>query len=357
MSSQFKLGLGFWVLSSICFTVQSKCSRGCDLAFGSYYVWPQSNLTFIAEVSNESINDILSYNREIPNQDSVQSYTRIYIPFSCDCINGEFLGHVFRYNVRSGDTYIRVAEKYYANLTTADWVARFNSYDPNRIPDTNATLNVTVNCSCGDSRVSKEYGLFVTYPLRPNETLESIVAQTNLTADVIMSYNPNSNFRAGSGLIYIPGKGLSTGAIAGVSVACIVVVLSLGGCLYFGIYKNKKVQNTVMVSTAPVGQSRHAAHASGGPEAAGSTGFAGASPRLTGITVDKSVEFSYEELAKATKDFSIANKIGQGGFGAVYYAELRGEKAAIKKMDMQASREFLAELKEVFDCPLVCVVC
>ena len=50
-----------------------------------------------------------------------------------------------------------------------------------------------------------------------------------------------------------------------------------------------------------------------------------ASPRLTGITVDKSVEFSFEELAKATNGFSISNKIGQGGFGTVYYAELRDE--------------------------------
>lgn len=39
------------------------------------------------------------------------------------------------------------------------------------------------------------------------------------------------------------------------------------------------------------------------------------------------------------------NKIGRGGFGAVYYAELRGEKTAIKKMDVQASTEFLCELK------------
>ncbi|KAI7732262.1 hypothetical protein M8C21_028419, partial [Ambrosia artemisiifolia] len=65
---------------------------------------------------------------------------------------------------------------------------------------------------------------------------------------------------------------------------------------------------------------------------------------LASITVDKAVEFSYEELSKATNDFSIGYKIGQGGFGAVYYAELRGEKAAIKKMDMLASKEFLAEL-------------
>uniref|UniRef100_A0A7N2R5H8 Protein kinase domain-containing protein n=1 Tax=Quercus lobata TaxID=97700 RepID=A0A7N2R5H8_QUELO len=67
--------------------------------------------------------------------------------------------------------------------------------------------------------------------------------------------------------------------------------------------------------------------------------------RRNGITMDKSVEFSYEELAIATDDFSLNNKIGQGGFGSVYHAELRGEKAAIKKMDMQASKEFLSELK------------
>lgn len=46
---------------------------------------------------------------------------------------------------------------------------------------------------------------------------------------------------------------------------------------------------------------------------------------LVGITVDKSVEFTYEELARATDDFSLAYKIGGGGFGIVYYAELRGE--------------------------------
>jgi len=66
---------------------------------------------------------------------------------------------------------------------------------------------------------------------------------------------------------------------------------------------------------------------------------------VPGITVDKSVEFSYEELFNATEGFSISNEIGKGGFGVVYYAEIRGEKAAIKKMNVQATHEFLAELK------------
>ncbi|KAH9318886.1 hypothetical protein KI387_020655, partial [Taxus chinensis] len=66
---------------------------------------------------------------------------------------------------------------------------------------------------------------------------------------------------------------------------------------------------------------------------------------IADITVDKSVDFSLQELAESTNGFSIANKIGEGGFGVVYYAELRGEKVAIKKMDMQATKEFFAELK------------
>jgi hypothetical protein len=37
------------------------------------------------------------------------------------------------------------------------------------------------------------------------------------------------------------------------------------------------------------------------------------------------VEFSYEELANATNGFSVANKIGEGGFAVVFYGEIRGQ--------------------------------
>ncbi|MED6169585.1 Chitin elicitor receptor kinase 1 [Stylosanthes scabra] len=71
----------------------------------------------------------------------------------------------------------------------------------------------------------------------------------------------------------------------------------------------------------------------------------GAYGNIIGESVEKSAKFSYEELANATDNFSLENKIGQGGFAEIYYAELNGEKAAIKKMDKKASKEFLAELK------------
>ncbi|KAJ9551717.1 hypothetical protein OSB04_015762 [Centaurea solstitialis] len=370
------LNLGFLfaafllLLSSIA-SIQSTCNRGCDLALASYYVESGDELTSISQYTNtEDINDIIRYNPDtIPNEFSIPSFIRINIPFSCDCIHGEFLGHVFSYDIRAEDTYTVIAERRYANLTTVEWIRRFNSYDPNLIPDT-GRVNVTVNCSCGDGLVSKGYGLFVTYPLRPGESLDTVSSAANLSSDLIRRYNPDANFS--SGLVYIPGRdengkypplrkrynlflktwlfffadiyncyyhfnkpssilvifcssgGLSGGAIGGITVAVVAGVLLLIGGLYYGFYSKKEPEDSSALIKNPQAQLMQ---------------------DVQGVTVDKSMEFSYEELSKATDDFSLANKIGQGGFGAVYYAELRGKKAAIKKMDMEASREFLAELK------------
>ncbi|XP_073036484.1 chitin elicitor receptor kinase 1-like [Primulina eburnea] len=327
-----------------------RCSRGCVLALASYYMWPGSNLSYLNQVTGVPIPTILSYNPQIHNQDSVLAGTRTNIPFRCDCIGGEFLGHVFTYDVVSGNNYKTIAEQYYSNLTTVQLLTGFNSYPDFNIPDT-GQLNVTVNCSCGDKDVSKDYGLFVTYPLRPGESLESVAQASNLISTLVRSYNPTANFSDGTNVVYIPGKdqngsypplnsrsGLSGRIIAGISVAGVVGVLLFSGCLYIGYQRKKNATRIRLVSGVSEGGTF--IHASDSP-----VNRDGTSHGLTGVTVDKSVEFSYEELASATSDFDIANKIGEGGFGSVYYAELRGEKAAIKKMDMQASREFLAELK------------
>ena len=209
--------LGFLVLLLVLFSVfssiaESACSKGCDLALASYYVWNGSNLTFISQMLQSNLNivpnTIVSYNQlTIPNQDSVKDDIRVNVPFPCDCIDGEFLGHVFEYSVQTGDTYGKVATQWYANLTSAEWLQKRNSYPADNIPDTNAKLNVTVNCSCGDSLVSKDYGLFITYPLRPEDTVQSIASATNLSVALLQSYNPGVNFSNGSGLVYIPGKG------------------------------------------------------------------------------------------------------------------------------------------------------
>ncbi|KAJ6338757.1 hypothetical protein OIU76_008251 [Salix suchowensis] len=355
-----KFGFGFLLLLLLCYSIESKCNKGCDLALASYYVQQGDTLTSIAKLMNSSIlqsesidfNTILSYNPQVTNKDSVAAFIRINIPFPCDCINGEFLGHFFSYAVTTGDTYGKVAANY-SGLTTISSLRRFNSYPENNIPDT-GVLSVSVNCSCGDASVSKDYGLFMTYPLQPNDTLASIANETNMTQSLLQSYNVGFDFN-GSGVAYIPAKdlngsyrplksstGIAGGVVAGISIAAVAGALLLAVFIYVRFYRKKKVKGAILLSSSQELSPRTVqVPGSNSNKTVDATGPQG----LTGLTVDKSVEFSYEELAKATDDFSLANKIGQGGFGAVYYAELRGEKAAIKKMDMQASKEFFAELK------------
>lgn len=201
----------FFSLTSIFLGAESKCSETCNLALASYYIQDGSNLTYISTILKSQLvsspDDIVSYNKDkIPNKDSVPSDIRLNVPFPCDCIEGEFLGYNFLYDVETGDTYERIARTNFANLTTVDWLQKFNSYPPNNIPDT-GTLNVTINCSCGNRDVSKDYGLFITYPLMPGQTLQSVAQEVNLDTGLLQRYNPSVNFNQGSGLVYIPGKG------------------------------------------------------------------------------------------------------------------------------------------------------
>ncbi|XP_039853524.1 chitin elicitor receptor kinase 1-like isoform X6 [Panicum virgatum] len=136
-------------------------------------------------------------------------------------------------------------------------------------------------------------------------------------------------------------NGGSVGVIAGVGGG--VAALLLGVVLYIMFYRRRKAKKAAVLPFSE--DSTLHATTSSVDKIALSSSQADSPSAVPGITVDKSVEFSYEELFNATEGFSISNEIGKGGFGVVYYAEIRGEKAAIKKMNVQATHEFLAELK------------
>ncbi|KAF8050994.1 hypothetical protein N665_1830s0001 [Sinapis alba] len=347
--------------SSLFFTVESKCSGSCDIALASYYLENGTTLSTINQNLNSTeapydqvnFDPILRYNPNIPNKDTIQMGSRVLVPFPCECQPGDFLAHVFTYAVKSADTYAEVATEHYANLTTEDSLQRTNSFPATNIPPS-ATLNVLVNCSCGNESVSKEYGLFVTYPLRPEDSLDAIASSSGVPAETLQRYNPGVDFRSGSGIVFVPGKdpngtfppfkpnkqgGIGAGGIAGICIGVLVALLLISFVIYYAYRRNKKQDSHS--SSIPLSAKVDQASLQSGDL----VGTAGVAPGIAAISVDKSVEFTLEELAKATDNFNLSFKIGQGGFGAVYYAELRGEKAAIKKMDMEASKQFLAELK------------
>ncbi|CAN8258521.1 unnamed protein product [Cochlearia groenlandica] len=331
--------------------VESKCDTTCDLALASYHVWEGATLSVInqnldspaAPFNGVDFEQILSYNSDITNKDLIQSGSRVLVPFPCECQqNGDFLAHTFRYRVGSGDTYEAVASRSYANLTTAESLQRTNSFPATNIPSS-ATLNVSVRCFCGNESVSREYGLFVTYPLRNEDSLDSISRSSGVSAEILRRFNPGVDFSSGDGIVYVPGKsGVGAGVIAGICVGVLVVLLLVSFIVCYA-YRKRKLKGGSFSSSIPLSSKIDQGYASS--LQSGDLVGTGVSPGIAAISVDKSVEFTLEELAKATDNFNLSFKIGQGGFGAVYYAELRGEKAAIKKMDMEASKQFLAELK------------
>uniref|UniRef100_A0A0D9YMQ9 Protein kinase domain-containing protein n=1 Tax=Oryza glumipatula TaxID=40148 RepID=A0A0D9YMQ9_9ORYZ len=62
-------------------------------------------------------------------------------------------------------------------------------------------------------------------------------------------------------------------------------------------------------------------------------------------------KFTYKELSRVTENFSLSNKIGEGGFGSVYKGKLRnGKLVAVKVLSLesrQGAKEFLNELMAI----------
>lgn len=196
-------------LECVFFKVESKCVKGCDLALASYYIKPPFEFTNITNFMQSNSDIIISYNKQlVSNNGKLFSFSRINIPFQCECIQGEFLGHMFEYTTNEGDTYDLIANSYYASLTTIELLQKFNKYDHNQTLPPKVKVNVTVNCSCGNSQISKEYGLFLTYPLRSSDTLQNIAIESKVDEVLIQNYNPNVNFSRGSGIVFIPGRGM-----------------------------------------------------------------------------------------------------------------------------------------------------
>lgn len=187
---------------------ESACREGCDLALASYYVTAGETLSTIALLFGIDYSEVLPYNN-LTNPDVIQAGMRVNIPFSCGCSDDGYLGHAFAYTIQSGDTYSKIAGDKYHNLTTVDALVRGNRFRAESIP-TGVPINVRVSCFCGDADISRDYGLFVTYPIRPGDTLETVataVGFSNLT--LLQEYSQGVNFSSGQGIMFVPTKGVA----------------------------------------------------------------------------------------------------------------------------------------------------
>ncbi|XP_074333009.1 chitin elicitor receptor kinase 1-like [Apium graveolens] len=201
----------YFIMITLFQTIESdskKCHGECT-ALASYYLWNGANLTLIRNSFNTNFSNIMGYNPQIYNYNNITRGDRVNVPFKCGCLKGsnsDFLGHMFRFKSVTGNTYEAIAKTVYSRLTTLEMLVEFNDFNARQRIAINESLNVPVICSCGSRRVSKDYGLFITYPLSPGENLSSIAKGAELPEKLLMDYNRGVDFSSGSGFVFIPGK-------------------------------------------------------------------------------------------------------------------------------------------------------
>ncbi|KAK3162281.1 hypothetical protein QOZ80_1BG0087710 [Eleusine coracana subsp. coracana] len=124
---------------------------------------------------------------------------------------------------------------------------------------------------------------------------------------------------------------LSTGAVAGIAVACGLLLIGLTSWAIFSLLQKRRTREF-----------------SGGTNPFASWGVAqkhsGGAPQLKGARF-----FSYDDLKNCTSNFAENNEIGSGGYGKVYKGILAdGMKVAIKRAQLgskQGAEEFKNEIE------------
>ncbi|KAG0566925.1 hypothetical protein KC19_7G097400 [Ceratodon purpureus] len=325
---------------------------GCN-ALAYYSV--KTGDTIVALTSRFQINEksLQAYNKNVTNVNVILAGTNLYLPFQCTCLNGQLV-HLFTYVIGSTDTLGSIANQTYQKLTTVADIKSASNLDNANIITTGNTLSIPVKCFCGDPKVSRSYGLFTTYVVQATDQLAGVATNFSVDATDLSKLNSDVTSLTPDSIIFIPTRdangafapfndtsssGSSSKSNVGVIVGVVVGVVAL---LLFGllaVFFGLKYSRRRKLAKEHGKQSDAALLPS---SIADSKSSRSASTMLADL---KSVEFTYEELAEATNDFNLSYKIGQGGFASVYYGVIRNQKLAIKKMNLQATKEFLAELQ------------
>ncbi|CAD5325948.1 unnamed protein product [Arabidopsis thaliana] len=157
-----------------------------------------------------------------------------------------------------------------------------------------------------------------------------------------------------------PSKALTRGllafAIVG-SVGAFAGICSVVYCLWTGVcLGKKKVHNSVQPTITRGGSNSRSNSSNSRSLSIRRQGSRMLSMRRqrSGTSsmkhADKAEEFSFSELASATGNFSLENKIGSGSFGVVYRGKLNdGREVAIKRGEVNAKMKKFQEKETAFD--------
>ncbi|KAK7855959.1 lysm domain receptor-like kinase 3 [Quercus suber] len=245
---------------------------------------------------------------------NIQDYL-ISVPCSCMDLDDNTTAYFYNttYPVQHGDTFDKVSIEIYSGQA---WKGKANySYlDPKN------NLSISLPCGCIESQSQT----VVTYTVQDKDTLLSIASLLSSDVTGIQSLNQE--------MVLNPSN------------------IGLGWVLFVPLENNPKKVSILIIVVLGRKRSKQKVE---DPRAVARSMSAYRTFLVQNQYQDtdnmedseRPVLFSPEEIEEATSFFNESRKIGEGGYGSVYFGILGGKEVAIKKMRSNKSKEFFAELK------------
>ncbi|GFY91410.1 protein kinase family protein [Actinidia rufa] len=235
----------------------------------------------------------------------------VTVPCSCKQVNstaGLTEGYFYRtsYKLQQNDTFVNVSSQIYSGQA---WEA--GGEEDSYIAGEVVTIDLLCGCVESDSQI------MVTYTVQLHDTLSDIAIKLSARTSEIEKYNrilnQNPGFIDVGWVLFVPMEkngispekaGSSTGK--GHKWTILVGILSAVALLfYYRQYTRKEHMEDV-----------------------------------TAFETERAVIFSLEEIEEATYSFDETRKIGEGGYGSVYFGVIGEQEVAVKKMRSNKSKEF-----------------
>ncbi|MCL7027361.1 hypothetical protein MKW94_014248 [Papaver nudicaule] len=127
------------------------------------------------------------------------------IPITCSCVDGIRKSVSTRYKTRPADTLSLIADSVYSGLVSADQIREANSVSDPSVLDVGQILTVPLPCTCFNSSDNNLPAVYLSYVVRPMDTLAGIAAGYSTTLTDLMNVNAMGVPSIGAGdIIAVP---------------------------------------------------------------------------------------------------------------------------------------------------------
>ncbi|XP_063939366.1 lysM domain receptor-like kinase 3 isoform X1 [Daucus carota subsp. sativus] len=273
----------------------------------------------------------------------------VQVPCSCKNVNGT-IGYFYDtvYKVKAGDSFVNVSAWYYSGQA---WPV--GGEERTYIPDTEVPVHLLCGC------VQSEDQVVVTYTVQQQDTLSKIgddlSAEVSKIQDLNTNLAQNSTYIQADWVLFVPmeinglpvprdvdrmfqaGRSHKWVIIVGVLAAASLLSICTLAIILVRRQRSRKYNEEDLKAHVSKTMSAHKSFSL-------QNKFLQRED-ITGFESERPVVYSIEEIAEATMDFDETRKIGEGGYGSVYFGVLGEKEVAVKKMRSNKTKEFLAELK------------